>query len=347
MRSLFVFQAFFRRNALRNKQFKCPFTGNCEIDVITRRFCQKCRLSKCFEIGMKSEWILSEEEKRLKRLKIEENKRKRRNRQLQSGYVPMSPYSTSMDGTFLNSSIPSNASSSSFSATSPLVLPSGQTTSNNNLNSLVYDSQIDDSNIVTNGFVVQPAPTFQSQFDKDGNPVNPAYFTGYSSGSLEHLQQPEIVNQLVYSHYEQYKSTDTNNWELSPGQYSNSLGSVPSMMDQFFSDQSTASPATPASTFNSSLLSSVNSPLNIMSVVSNNLQSEAAIEQAEQNDQITKNYSSDYGQPVDNQTRDVKPPITMLNASRLITVNCLSDAVMIDEIFEQAVAFKLNPPCKS
>lgn len=268
----------------------------------------------------------------------------------------MSPYSTAMDGSYLNGSLPSNASSSSYGAAgSPLVLPNGQTTSNNNLNSIVYNSQIDDSNIMASngGLVVQPAPTFHNQFDKDRNPVNSSsYFNGYSSASLEHIQQPEIVNQLVYSHYEQYKSNadDTTNWELnSPSQYSNSLGSAPSMMDQFFSDQSTASPATPASTFNSSLLGSVNSPLNIMGVVTNNLQSEAAIEQAaEQNDQITKNYASDFGgQPAVEPSIDVKPSITMLNASRMMTVNCLSDALMIDEIFEQAVAFKLNPPCKS
>ena len=46
-------KAFFRRNALRTKDFKCPFDGNCKIDLVTRRFCQKCRLKKCFDIGMK------------------------------------------------------------------------------------------------------------------------------------------------------------------------------------------------------------------------------------------------------------------------------------------------------
>lgn len=45
--------------------------------MITRRFCQKCRLKKCFAIGMKKEWIMSEEEKKAKREKIEKNRRKR------------------------------------------------------------------------------------------------------------------------------------------------------------------------------------------------------------------------------------------------------------------------------
>lgn len=71
-------KAFFRRNALLNKEFQCPFSEHCEITAITRRFCQKCRLEKCFSIGMKKEHIMSEEEKILKRKKIEQNKAKKR-----------------------------------------------------------------------------------------------------------------------------------------------------------------------------------------------------------------------------------------------------------------------------
>lgn len=71
-------KAFFRRNALAKKQFTCPFNQNCEITVVTRRFCQKCRLKKCLDIGMKSENIMSEEDKLIKRRKIENNRAKRR-----------------------------------------------------------------------------------------------------------------------------------------------------------------------------------------------------------------------------------------------------------------------------
>lgn len=71
-------KAFFRRNALLTKEFTCPFSEHCEITAITRRFCQKCRLEKCFSIGMKKEHIMSEEEKILKRKKIEQNKAKKR-----------------------------------------------------------------------------------------------------------------------------------------------------------------------------------------------------------------------------------------------------------------------------
>ncbi|XP_041985210.1 nuclear hormone receptor HR96 [Aricia agestis] len=71
-------KAFFRRNALTSKEFKCPFTNNCKITVVTRRFCQKCRLEKCFAIGMVKEFIMSDEDKAEKRRKIEENRAKKR-----------------------------------------------------------------------------------------------------------------------------------------------------------------------------------------------------------------------------------------------------------------------------
>lgn len=70
-------KAFFRRNAIKNKEFRCLFKDDCEVNTRTRRFCQKCRLQKCFSIGMKKECILSEAEKQEKRAKIEENRQKR------------------------------------------------------------------------------------------------------------------------------------------------------------------------------------------------------------------------------------------------------------------------------
>ncbi|CRL05937.1 CLUMA_CG019099, isoform A [Clunio marinus] len=71
-------KAFFRRNAISNKKFSCPFSNACEITTITRRFCQKCRLEKCFKVGMKKEFIMSDKDKELKRLKIEQNRNKRK-----------------------------------------------------------------------------------------------------------------------------------------------------------------------------------------------------------------------------------------------------------------------------
>ncbi|XP_054169197.1 nuclear hormone receptor HR96-like [Oppia nitens] len=71
-------KAFFRRTAVKNKDFKCPFDNNCQINSVTRKFCQKCRLNKCYAQGMKRESILNEKERQLIRLKIEENRRKRK-----------------------------------------------------------------------------------------------------------------------------------------------------------------------------------------------------------------------------------------------------------------------------
>lgn len=71
-------KAFFRRNALTIKEFKCPFTNSCEITVVTRRFCQKCRLVKCLAVGMVKEFIMSDEDKAEKRRKIEQNRAKKR-----------------------------------------------------------------------------------------------------------------------------------------------------------------------------------------------------------------------------------------------------------------------------
>ncbi|UJR22699.1 hypothetical protein I4U23_025735 [Adineta vaga] len=73
-------KAFFRRNALRtNDKFKCRASdGNCIVTVTTRKRCKACRLAKCFEKGMRADWILTDEERLNKRRKIEENRQLRR-----------------------------------------------------------------------------------------------------------------------------------------------------------------------------------------------------------------------------------------------------------------------------
>uniref|UniRef100_A0A9J2P6J8 Nuclear receptor domain-containing protein n=1 Tax=Ascaris lumbricoides TaxID=6252 RepID=A0A9J2P6J8_ASCLU len=63
-------KAFFRRNANREKELSCPFTNSCEINTISRRFCQSCRLKKCFEVGMKKEWIMMERNRRTKKRRL-------------------------------------------------------------------------------------------------------------------------------------------------------------------------------------------------------------------------------------------------------------------------------------
>lgn len=73
-------KAFFRRNAFKEQRLKCLFENRCMIDRVTRRFCSKCRLLKCFQIGMKREWILTDEQKQIKRVKIMHNKQIRQQR---------------------------------------------------------------------------------------------------------------------------------------------------------------------------------------------------------------------------------------------------------------------------
>ncbi|CAF0807810.1 unnamed protein product [Rotaria sp. Silwood1] len=68
-------KAFFRRNALKSMdKFRCRNNNNCVITSTTRKRCKRCRLIKCFDVGMRKEWILTEEEKRSKRKKIERNR---------------------------------------------------------------------------------------------------------------------------------------------------------------------------------------------------------------------------------------------------------------------------------
>jgi len=44
------------------------------MDLSNRRFCKRCRLGKCFQIGMRREYILSDDERAVKRQKIIENR---------------------------------------------------------------------------------------------------------------------------------------------------------------------------------------------------------------------------------------------------------------------------------
>lgn len=54
--------------------FKCPYDEKCQMDTSNRRFCKRCRLKKCLQVGMKKEYILTDEEKATKRRRIEENR---------------------------------------------------------------------------------------------------------------------------------------------------------------------------------------------------------------------------------------------------------------------------------
>ena len=67
---LYLSETVFKRLYLQHENFQdfnCAFSNNCAVDLNTRRFCQKCRLEKCFAVGMKKEWILSDNEKARKK----------------------------------------------------------------------------------------------------------------------------------------------------------------------------------------------------------------------------------------------------------------------------------------
>uniref|UniRef100_A0A0N5AFR0 Nuclear receptor domain-containing protein n=1 Tax=Syphacia muris TaxID=451379 RepID=A0A0N5AFR0_9BILA len=70
-------KAFFRRNANKQKEIRCPFNNSCVITKLSRRFCQRCRLQKCFDVGMKKEWIMSEKARLEKRQRIIANRERR------------------------------------------------------------------------------------------------------------------------------------------------------------------------------------------------------------------------------------------------------------------------------
>ncbi|CAF2902127.1 unnamed protein product [Rotaria sp. Silwood2] len=76
--------AFFRRNALHPiEKTKCLNPKHilkgirCNIRYDVRQKCQRCRLLKCFESGMRKDFILTPEQKLSKQQRLEENRRMR------------------------------------------------------------------------------------------------------------------------------------------------------------------------------------------------------------------------------------------------------------------------------
>ncbi|XP_054157162.1 vitamin D3 receptor-like [Oppia nitens] len=64
---------FFRRNAFKIKELRCRGYGNCNISVDnTRKSCPKCRLIKCYALGMEKQWIFNANEKQWQRVSINE-----------------------------------------------------------------------------------------------------------------------------------------------------------------------------------------------------------------------------------------------------------------------------------
>ncbi|CAG2104055.1 unnamed protein product [Medioppia subpectinata] len=64
-------KSFFRRTAFKS-QLICASNGKCDINVMTRGLCRKCRLKKCLTVGMKSELIQSNGQNKCKKILIKE-----------------------------------------------------------------------------------------------------------------------------------------------------------------------------------------------------------------------------------------------------------------------------------
>ncbi|KAI6242009.1 Nuclear hormone receptor family member nhr-34 [Aphelenchoides fujianensis] len=56
-------KGFFRRSILLNKVYKCIRGNNCVMTAETRNSCHRCRLQKCFAVGMKTSYLQGSRQK--------------------------------------------------------------------------------------------------------------------------------------------------------------------------------------------------------------------------------------------------------------------------------------------
>ncbi|CAG2166098.1 unnamed protein product, partial [Oppiella nova] len=75
MRSILYFN--YPEECFSIPMFECYFDSKCDMSSVTRKFCKKCRLDKCFAIGMKRENIYDEQQKQVRKMKIEVNRKLR------------------------------------------------------------------------------------------------------------------------------------------------------------------------------------------------------------------------------------------------------------------------------
>ena len=67
-------RAFFRRGVTNHTPFYCAQDQKCQITKATRKHCQYCRFQKCVGIGMKADWVMTEDDKKEKK-EISQQKR--------------------------------------------------------------------------------------------------------------------------------------------------------------------------------------------------------------------------------------------------------------------------------
>ncbi|XP_060076185.1 thyroid hormone receptor beta-like [Ylistrum balloti] len=71
-------KGFFRRTIQKNLQYHCKWNSNCIIDKTSRNQCQECRYRKCVQVGMATDLVLNEKQRKAKRKLIEDNRDKRK-----------------------------------------------------------------------------------------------------------------------------------------------------------------------------------------------------------------------------------------------------------------------------
>ncbi|XP_015786656.1 nuclear hormone receptor HR96 [Tetranychus urticae] len=144
-------KAFFRRNAHDIEKLRCEFNGKCSITILTRRHCRRCRLEKCFQVGMRKDWILTEEQLQIRRARIQSRKSREIATRANINSPSSSSSSSSSSSTIsavphLNSSLPYNSySSTPFSSLNQSIGFHGPSTSHSsNLNYDIYSNLNDD-----------------------------------------------------------------------------------------------------------------------------------------------------------------------------------------------------------
>ncbi|CAG2170945.1 unnamed protein product, partial [Oppiella nova] len=58
------------------QEFSCHFDSKCSVNLKTRKFCRFCRLQKCFDIGMRKGCLLTDNEKDLRRKRLQMKREK-------------------------------------------------------------------------------------------------------------------------------------------------------------------------------------------------------------------------------------------------------------------------------
>ncbi|XP_062619846.1 thyroid hormone receptor beta-like [Saccostrea cucullata] len=71
-------KGFFRRTIQKNLQYHCKWNKMCSIDKNSRNQCQECRFRKCLNVGMATDLVLNEKQRKAKRKLIEDNRVKRK-----------------------------------------------------------------------------------------------------------------------------------------------------------------------------------------------------------------------------------------------------------------------------